>query len=127
MAEISRLMGVAPSTLVYVVDGLTEKRLVRRVKDSEDRRREPLLLEKKGADLFARFSKMDVASTLVRSLGGMPEQNRRKLLDLLKELATGLKASERLYASEELLEASAPSAVSRFGARRNNKRREMKS
>ena len=55
MAEISRLMGVAPSTLVYVVDGLTKKKLVKRGKDPKDRRREPLLLEKKGADLFARF------------------------------------------------------------------------
>src|SRR5437762_9897695 len=47
MAEISRLMGVAPSTLVYVVDGLVKKKLVRRGKDPKDRRREPLLIEKR--------------------------------------------------------------------------------
>src|ERR1700674_1691148 len=42
MAEISRLMGVAPSTLVYVVDGLAKKKLVKGGKDPKDRRREPL-------------------------------------------------------------------------------------
>jgi DNA-binding MarR family transcriptional regulator len=57
MAEISRLMGIAPSTLVYVVDGLTKKKLVKRGKDPKDRRREPLMLEKKGAELFAKFPK----------------------------------------------------------------------
>lgn len=46
MAEISRLMGVAPSTLVYVVDGLVKKKLVKRGKDPNDRRREPLAGEK---------------------------------------------------------------------------------
>src|SRR6202012_687074 len=39
MAEISRLMGVAPSTLVYVVDGLVKRKLVRRAKDPRDRGR----------------------------------------------------------------------------------------
>jgi len=97
MAEISRLMGVAPSTLVYVVDGLVKKKLVRRGKDPNDRRREPLLLEKKGADFFASLPTMNAGSALVRSLLGMAEPRRRQLLALLRELATGLQASERLY------------------------------
>src|SRR5579872_3717428 len=37
MAEISRRMGTAPSTLVYVVDRLAERGLVRRSKDPADR------------------------------------------------------------------------------------------
>jgi len=112
MAEISRLMGVAPSTLVYVVDGLTKKKLVRRGKDPKDRRREPLLLEKKGAALFARFPKMDAGSTLVRSLERMPPSRRRELLALLHDLVKKLKGSERMYlraASEEARGASAAS------------------
>jgi len=97
MAEISRLMGVAPSTLVYVVDGLTKKKLVKRGKDPKDRRRGPLQLEKRGAELFARFSKMDAGSLLVRSLESMRESRRRELLALLNELLNGLNDSERLY------------------------------
>lgn len=97
MAEIRRLMGVAPSTLVYVVDGLVEKKLVRRCKDPKDRRREPLALEKKGADLFARIPKMDANSVLVKSLEGMKESRRRELLVLLNEFVAGLPGSERMY------------------------------
>lgn len=95
MAEISRLMGVAPSTLVYVVDGLVKKDLVKRGKDPSDRRREPLLLTKKRADLYAGIPKMEMSSLLVKSLEGMKETRRRQLLDLLNEFAEGLPGLER--------------------------------
>ena len=112
MAEMSRLMGVAPSTLVYVVDGLTKKRLVRRGRDPNDRRREPLLLENKGADLFARFQNTDARSTLVKNLKKMAEPRRRQLVALLNELVKGLKGSERLYLSPTAEEIeTAPDAV----------------
>jgi DNA-binding MarR family transcriptional regulator len=111
MAEMSRLMGVAPSTLVYVVDGLTKKKLVRRGKDPKDRRREPLLLEKKGVELFANSPKMDAGSTLVKSLESMPAYRRRELLALLNELVRELTDSDRLYLNAETAEAMASSAV----------------
>jgi len=101
MAEISRLMGVAPSTLVYVVDGLVEKNLVKRGKDPNDRRREPLLLTKKGVELFARIPKMEVSSMLVKSLEGMREIRRRQLLELLTEFAEGLPGSESFSRNSE--------------------------
>jgi DNA-binding MarR family transcriptional regulator len=118
MAGISRLMGVAPSTLVYVVDGLVEKKLVRRGKDPKDRRREPLLLEKKGTDLFARFQKMDVGSSLVKSLESMTESRRRELFSLLNQLVKGLAGSERMYlrADAEEAKASSPASRDRQGA-----------
>lgn len=112
MAEISRLMGVAPSTLVYVVDGLTKKKLVKRGKDPKDRRRGPLQLEKKGADLFARFSKMDAGSSLVRSLERMREPRQSELLALLNELLNGLNDSERLYLRARSEEVEGPKATS---------------
>src|ERR1017187_4897103 len=71
MAEISRLMGVAPSTLVYVVDGWVKKKLVKRGRDPNDRRREPLSLEKKGASLFDQIPKMDTSRVLAKRLQGM--------------------------------------------------------
>ena len=94
MAEISRLMGVAPSTLVYVVDGLEKKHLVKRSKDPNDRRREPLLLTKKGADLFARIPGMEKSSPLVQSLESMKEARRREFLKLLNEFVEGLPGAE---------------------------------
>lgn len=105
MAEMSRLMGVAPSTLVYVVDGLTKKKLVKRSKDPKDRRKEPLLLEKKGAELFARAPKMDADSLLVKSLESMCGPRRGELLALLNELVDGLTGSDKLYYKAESTEA----------------------
>lgn len=105
MAEISRLMGIAPSTLVYVVDALVKKKLVRRGKDPNDRRREPLSLAKKGADLFARIPKMDANSVLVQSLHRMGEAERRQLLDLVKQFVSGLPGAARLQSHSESGEA----------------------
>jgi DNA-binding MarR family transcriptional regulator len=111
MAEISRLMGVSPSTLVYVVDGLTKKKLVKRGKDPKDRRREPLLLEKKGAELFENSPKMGAGSTLVRSLESMPAPRRHELLVLLNEFVKELTGSERLYLDAESAQAKTSSAA----------------
>jgi DNA-binding MarR family transcriptional regulator len=100
MAEISRLMGVAPSTLVYVVDGLEKKNLVKRSKDPNDRRREPLLLTKKGADLFSGIPSMEKSSLLVMSLKGMKQTRRRAFLNLLNEFVEGLPESQTHSLSE---------------------------
>ncbi len=118
MAEISRRMGVAPSTLVYVVDGLVKKKLVRRGKDPRDRRREPLLLEKKGAELFAGIPKMEASSVLVKSLESMPEARRRELLLLLNEFAGGLPGADRLYLRAESSDIEPPRRGSRKSAAR---------
>lgn len=112
MAEISRRMGVAPSTLVYVVDELVKKNLVNRGKDPNDRRREPLLLTKSGADLFAKIPRMEMSSVLVKSLEGMKEPRRHDLLNLLNEFVEGLPGSELLFHRTEARQADRPSAVS---------------
>ena len=97
MAEISRLMGVAPSTLVYVVDGLVKKKLIKRGKDPKDRRREPLMLEEKGVNLFDEIPRLDGNSVLVKRLDCMNERRRREFVALLDEFAQDLPGSEKLY------------------------------
>jgi DNA-binding MarR family transcriptional regulator len=109
MAEIGRQMGVAPSTLVYVVDGLVKKKLIRRSKDPNDRRREPLQIEKRGADLFAKIPKMEASSVLVQRLDSMKRGRRRELVLLLKEFVEGLAGAERLSLSAEPNETTATS------------------
>jgi len=111
MAEMSRLMGVSASTLVYVVDGLTKKKLVKRGKDPKDRRREPLLLEKKGAEVYENSPKMGAGSTLVKSLESMPASRRQELLVLLNEFVKELTGSERLYLDAESASARTLSAA----------------
>ena len=113
MAEISRLMGAAPSTLVYVVDGMTEKKLVRRGKDPKDRRKEPLVLEEKGAELFANTPRMGAGSSLVRSLQTMTASQRAELIALLGALVMDLPGPGRLYLDAEADEAMNPKAESR--------------
>lgn len=123
MAEISRLMGVAPSTLVYVVDGLTKRKLVKRGADPKDRRREPLMLEKKGAELFAKTPKMDASSVLVQSLERMSASRRNELLALLKEFAEEFTESERLYLDTGPMETRPPSTSAK---KERTKKRENK-
>lgn len=114
MAVISRRMGVAPSTLVYVVDGLAKRKLVRRDKDPKDRRREPLSLEKKGATLFGAIPEIDATSVLVRGLESIKTTERRELLRLLSEFAAGMPGSERLFLRPKSgVEATAPVAARR--------------
>jgi DNA-binding MarR family transcriptional regulator len=100
MAAISRLMGVSPSTLVYVVDRLVGKGLARRGKDTKDRRREPLVLEKKGADLFAQVPKLDQESLLMKSLRQMPESEQHQLVQLLSSFVSGLAGNEHLQSGD---------------------------
>ena len=119
MAEMSRLMGVSASTLVYVVDGLTKKKLVKRGKDPKDRRREPLLLEKKGAEVYENSPKMGAGSTLVKSLESMPASRRQELLVLLNEFVKELTGSERLYLDAE----SAPARTLSAAGERDKKAR----
>lgn len=113
MAEIRRLMGVAASTLVYVVDGLVKKRLVKRGKDPADRRREPLQIENRAIVLLARIPKMDASSVLVKSLERMKESQQRELLVLLIEFAAGLPGSERMYLRAESEETEDSSSAAR--------------
>jgi MarR family transcriptional regulator for hemolysin len=101
MAEISQLMATAPSTLVYAVDGLVKKGLVRRRKDPKDRRREPLSLEKRGAALFDSIPKMDANSVLVKSLEGMAKSQRYQLIELLNQFTAGLPGTEHLHMHSE--------------------------
>jgi hypothetical protein len=46
---------------------------VKRGKNPNDRRREPLSVEKKSAALFGQIPKMDASSVLVNGLEGMKE------------------------------------------------------
>ena len=96
MADVSRLMGVPASTLVYVIDRLASRGLVSRGKDSRDRRREPLSLEAKGKKLLARIPDMDGDSVLVKSLARMGSRQRGQMRALLRAFAAGLASGDDL-------------------------------
>jgi DNA-binding MarR family transcriptional regulator len=116
MADISRLMGISPSTLVYVVDGLVKKKLVKRRRDPSDRRREPLSLEKRGVELFARIPKMDDKSAMVQSLLRLSEGQQCRLIDLLSRFVSGLPGAAQFYKQDLWLPKTQSGKQSRTGA-----------
>jgi DNA-binding MarR family transcriptional regulator len=93
LADLSRLMAVTPSTLVYVIDALARRRLVIRTKDKRDRRRELLSLTGNGRKLLASIPDMDAESALVQSLERMIPRERAGLHKLLRKFAANLQGA----------------------------------
>jgi DNA-binding MarR family transcriptional regulator len=94
LAELSRLMAVTASTLVYVIDGLVGRGLILRKKDLRDRRRELLSFTARGRKLLARIPDMDAESALVKSLRAMTPRERVGLKNALRKVAGNLQSAE---------------------------------
>ncbi len=86
ISELSDTMKLNPATLVPVVDALERKGLVKRGQDPADRRRTPLSVTERGADLVSRVPLVAAHDTLVKSLQAMGEAKSQQLL-LLRVLA----------------------------------------
>lgn len=95
IADLSRTMDLSPATLVPVVDTLEQRGLLRRGRDPLDRRRNPLALTERGADLLARVPNLDEADALASALRTMGPGKTRHLLRLLRELEARIAAPER--------------------------------
>jgi DNA-binding MarR family transcriptional regulator len=95
LAYLSRAMGMAPSSLVPVIDGLEAKGLVGRGRDPKDRRSSPVSLTKEGEELLARTPAMDAGSVLVKGLGDMSEEQRQQLLLSLRSFVSHLTDEEK--------------------------------
>jgi len=87
-SELSRKMYIDPATLVPVVDALERQGYVQRGKDPNDRRRNPLSLTKKGAELLAQVPLFDHTGPLANGLTSLGDEQARELLRLLRELIT---------------------------------------
>ena len=94
ISELSQQMMVDPSTLVPAVDALERKELARRGHDPNDRRRTPLSLTEKGAQMVSGppcdnpFASED--NPLLNSLRAMGGERAQQLLALLRELVSHL-------------------------------------
>jgi DNA-binding MarR family transcriptional regulator len=90
LAEVSELMSVAPSTLVYVIDRLVLKGLLGKKNDPRDRRRERLSVTPKGRSLLAAIPAIDSESAIARSLARMSQRQRTALEKHLRAFVAGL-------------------------------------
>ena len=94
LAELSQLMAVTPSTLVYTIDGLARKGLVIRRTDKTDRRREPLALTTNGQHVLAGIPNMDTDSAITHALRCMSQRDRTALLKLMSIFIAGFPAAK---------------------------------
>ncbi len=100
ISELSRLMMVDPSTLVPVVDALERKGLAVRGRDPHDRRRVPISLTERGAEIAAKHPlKSPFAAEhnpLLKSIAAMGPERAQQLLGLLRELVSHLPGGDEI-------------------------------
>jgi DNA-binding MarR family transcriptional regulator len=87
--EVARILHVHPSTLTGVLSRLTERGLVRRGGDAEDRRRALLWLTPKG-ERANRVKTGTVEAAMARALSGMSDRERTTVRRALERLASHL-------------------------------------
>jgi DNA-binding MarR family transcriptional regulator len=90
ISELSRKMHMSAATLVPVVDGLEREGLARRGQDPRDRRRVPLSITERGAEVLARVPFVDPDDSLVSSLNRMGEGQSQQLLMLMRKLIAAM-------------------------------------
>lgn len=86
ISEISQRMGFDPSTLVRAVDALERKGLARRGSDPRDRRRNPITITEKGADLVAAVPVITADDLTLQALQSFGIESAIQLRDLLRGL-----------------------------------------
>ncbi len=109
LSDLSRSFVLDPSTLVPVVDALERKGLISRQRDPKDRRRIPLSLTEKGADMIKDVPLTHEDDLLYQCLQEMGDEKSATLLGLLREVVTSMPDGEfmvqsiekRLYAYQE--------------------------
>ncbi len=94
ISELSRIMMLDPSTLVPVVDALERKGLAVRGRDPDDRRRVPITLTQRGAEIAAKHPMKDPFAAednpLLKSIVAMGSERATQLLSLLREMVSFL-------------------------------------
>lgn len=92
LVELSREIGLDPSTLAPTIETFVRQGWVKRNRDPHDRRRAPLSLTEEGAELLATGDWFDDHSLLVKGLAQMGEEKSQQLVSLLHEFVTTLSA-----------------------------------
>jgi DNA-binding MarR family transcriptional regulator len=95
-SELSRKIRLDPATLVPMVDALERHGYAHRGVDPADRRRTPLSLTERGAELLARIPIFDRDDALVTGLMSMGDESARQLLHLLRVLVNHMTPNAEL-------------------------------
>jgi DNA-binding MarR family transcriptional regulator len=96
ISELSRKIGVDPSTLVPSVDAMERKELIIRQRDLNDRRRIPLSLTESGKSLLGHIKVMGDEDPIMAGCQEMDDGDLHQLLSLLCKLIENLPESEKI-------------------------------
>ena len=96
ISELSKKIGVDPSTLVPSVDALERKGFAVRGRDPKDRRRVPLSLTDKGVELTDKVKVVSDDDPMLMGLRDMHDDDVRQLLTLLCKLIHNMPDSESM-------------------------------
>ncbi len=113
---LGRLIGQDRSTVGLVIRLLSERGLIERAVNENDRRRMRLRLSKAGQRLLAEIAPATKQARDV-VLGGLPKDKQKLLLDLLEEFLQG---HDAVISPQEIMTGGTPSA--RIGTRRAAKK-----
>jgi DNA-binding MarR family transcriptional regulator len=110
MAEISRQIPIAPSTLVPLVDALEREGLLQRGRDPRDRRRTPLTLTERGHAALASVPPLAGYAAIFAAMQQMEPGKGHQLADLLRELTASIGGDEIPVIVAEAIRAGMPSS-----------------
>ena len=94
ITDLSRKMGLDPSTLVPSVDALVKKGYISRERDPNDRRRYPLSPTESGTKLLKRLHDNFGSDPLPTALGQLKSAELEQLQDLLRKVVMNLPNGE---------------------------------
>jgi len=87
LKTIGRAIYLSPSTVVGIVDRLEEKNLVRRERDTRDRRNVHLMITPEGLELIAKAPSA-LPEGFASALATLPENDQHTLVVVLEQFAT---------------------------------------
>ncbi len=85
-SDLSRVLMLAPSSLVSIIDALERKGFLQRQIDPTNRRRTPLVLTPQGENALLAIPDLDEDSILVRTLGALTKGQQAHLSETLEML-----------------------------------------
>lgn len=94
VSDLSRVLPLAPSSLVSVIDALERKGFLQRQTDPTDRRRTPLVLTPQGEDALLAIPDLDEDSFLVYALSALTQEQQAHLSKVLEMLTSVLTPSD---------------------------------
>jgi len=99
IGELSKMMIMAPASLVPVVDTLVKNGFIKKDTDPKDRRRNPLTVTQKGIQTISKFKAISSKDALVKNLEKLGVNKAKKLTTLSEELLSMMTGNENMCKS----------------------------